>query len=211
MIKRAVMIQASQDSTSNVGIRPLAVVLNGGGLNRACLPASAPLPIVAVDDWNAVFKKLSTFRPGCLIVDYDDRREQTLSALRRFAAEGIQFSTVGITADRSRRTLQQALRHGFIDLVPRPINDLHFADAVLEAAEADSNGQDSLCELRSRFGKLTPREREVLPYLLLGVPSRKLAGQFDVTYQTIDRHRKHVIEKMQVDNVTELALKLYRR
>ncbi|MCA9140083.1 MAG: hypothetical protein KDB00_25095, partial [Planctomycetales bacterium] len=164
-----------------------------------------------VESWEEVFKKLSSFRPGCLLVDFDSNRDETIAMVRKFADQGIRFSIVGITADRSRRTLHQALRNGFVDLVPHPIDSRLLIDAVEDAFKADSSGTDSLCEIRSCFGKLTPKEREVLPQLLLGVPSRRLASEHRVTYQTIDRHRKRVIEKMNVDNMTELAMKLYRQ
>ncbi len=206
------MIKASTASSNPAcTIRPFMVVLRSDRLGIESLPDELPFQTMEVDSWEAVDKKLSSFRPGCLLLDLDQDPQATLDVIRRFADQGIRFSMVGITADRSRRTLHSALKHGFVDLVPRPVDQRHLVDAVHEAFEADSRGQDSLCELRSCFGKLTPKEREILPYFLLGVPSRRLAGQFLVSYQTIDRHRKRVIEKMKVDNMTELAMKLYRR
>jgi len=206
------MIKASSSRTIPAcAIRPFLVILRSDRLGIESLPDALPFQTMEVDSWVAVDKKLSSFRPGCLLVDLDQDPQSTLEAIRQFADQGIRFSMVGITADRSRRTLHSALKHGFIDLVPRPIEERHLIDAVHEAFDADSRGDYSLCELRSCFGKLTPKEREILPYLLLGVPSRRLAGQFLVSYQTIDRHRKRVTEKMKVDNMTELAMKLYRQ
>ncbi len=205
------MIKASHDGNASPGIRPVMVVFQSDRLSINMLPDALPFQMLEVESWEAVFKKLSSFRPGCLLIDFDENRDETLSIVRRFADQGTRFSIVGVTADRSRRTLDQAMRHGFIDLIPRPIESRPLIDAVEEAFEADSSGNDSLCEIRSCFGRLTPKEREVLPKLLLGVPSRRLAGEMHVTYQTIDRHRKRVIEKMNVDNMTELAMKLYRQ
>jgi FixJ family two-component response regulator len=205
------MIQASHDGNPSRRIRPFMVVLQSERLTIESLPDALPFQTMEVDNWESVFKKLSSFRPGCLLVDFDSNRDETIAMIRKFTDQGIRFSIVGITADRSRRTLHQALRHGIVDLVPRPMDGRMLVEAVQEAFDSDSKGKDSLCEVRSCFGKLTPKEREVLPHLLLGVPSRRLAGQFLVTYQTIDRHRKRVIEKMKVDNMTELAMKLYRQ
>lgn len=205
------MIKASHGGNPSVGIRPFVVVLQSDRLSIQTLPDALPFQTMEVECWEDVFKKLSSFRPGCLLVDFDSNRDETIAMVRKFADQGIRFSIIGITADRSRRTLHQALRHGFVDLVPHPIDSRLLVDAVEEAFQADSTGTDSLCEIRSCFGKLTPKEREVLPQLLLGVPSRRLASEHHVTYQTIDRHRKHVIEKMNVDNMTELAMKLYRQ
>ncbi|QDV83247.1 response regulator transcription factor [Planctomycetes bacterium TBK1r] len=205
------MIKASHDGNPSPGIRPFTVVLQSERLSIATLPDALPFQTLEVDNWESVFKKLSSFRPGCLLVDFDSVRDETLKRVRKFADQGIRFSIVGLTADRSRRTLHLALKHGFVDLVPHPIENRLLIEAVQEAFQADAAGPDSLCNLRSGFGRLTPKEREVLPQLLLGIPSRRLAGKLNVSYQTIDRHRKRVIEKMNVDNMTELAMKLYRQ
>lgn len=205
------MIKTSHTASPSLGVRPFAVVLKSDRLAIDLLPDALPFQTIEVDGWESTFRKLSSFRPGCVIVDFDADRGRTIDCIREFADQGIRFSVVGITSDRSRRTTCQAMRHGFVDLVPRPLNERFLIESVEEAFHADSEGEDSLCELRSCFGKLTPTERKVLPHLLRGVPSKRLGSQFHVTYQTIDRHKKHVIEKMQVDNMTELAMKLYRR
>ncbi|OYP33135.1 LuxR C-terminal-related transcriptional regulator [Rhodopirellula sp. MGV] len=205
------MIKASQEMGASLGIRPFAVVLQNDRFNIASLPDALPFECREVSSWEQVFRKLSSFRPGCLLVDFDHERETLLNQVRHFADHGIRFSMVGISADQSRKTFQLAVRSGFTDLVNRPLDRRSLIDSVEEAFRTDSDGKDSLCEIRSCFGKLTPKEREVLPELLLGIPSRKLASLHAVTYQTIDRHRKHVIEKMKVENMTELAMKLYRK
>ncbi|MEO1524165.1 MAG: LuxR C-terminal-related transcriptional regulator [Planctomycetota bacterium] len=205
------MIKESQGAIAHPAIRPFAVILRSGRLSLETVPNALPFQTLEVDTWDAVFRKLSSFRPGCLILDFDVDRDHTVAAIRRFADQGIRFSAVGITSDRSRRTLQQAMRFGFVDLVNTPIESRPFVEAVQEAFEADADGDYSLCEMRSCFGRLTPKEREMLPHLLQGVASRRLASRFQVSYQTIDRHRKHVVEKMNVDNMTELAMKLYRQ
>ncbi|MCD0458934.1 LuxR C-terminal-related transcriptional regulator [Roseiconus lacunae] len=205
------MIKASQETGATLGIRPFAVVLQNDRFNIASLPDALPFECKEVDSWEQVFRRLSSFRPGCLLVDFDHEREEMLNQVRYFADHGIRFSMVGVSADQSKKTLQMAFRCGFTDLVNRPIERRQLIESVEEAFRSDGRGVDSLCEIRSCFGKLTPKEREMLPALLKGVPSRKLASLHHVTYQTIDRHRKHVIEKMKVDNMTELAMKLYRQ
>ncbi|MEO1615905.1 MAG: LuxR C-terminal-related transcriptional regulator [Planctomycetota bacterium] len=204
------MIKAAQEAPRTLGIRPFMVVLRSERLSLETLPDALPFQTVEVDNWEDVFKKLTSFRPGCLLVDLDAAPEQMEDAIRRYADGGVRFSMVGVTADQSRKRFHRAIRAGFADVVTRPIDALHLIDAAEEAFRADAEGDESRCELRSRFGKLTPKELEILPDFLLGVPSRKLATKFLVTYQTIDRHRKRVIQKMNVENMNELAIKLYR-
>ena len=146
------MIKESQRAIAQPAIRPFGVILRSGRLALETLPDALPFQTLEVDTWEAVFRKLSSFRPGCLILDFDSQRDRTLDAIRRFADQGIRFSAVGITSDRSRRTLQQAMRFGFVDLVNTPIESRPFVEAVHEAFNADSEGDYSLCELRSCFG-----------------------------------------------------------
>lgn len=205
------MIKTCSDANPSLGIRPFVVVLKSERMAIDLLPDALPFHIQEVDGWENAFRKLSSFRPGCILLDFDHQRDLLLEQIRELADQGIRFTMVGVTADRSRRTLHHAMRNGFIDLVSRPINERVLVETMEEAFRADADGHDSLCEIRSCFGKLTPTERKMLPHLLRGIPSKRLSTQFDVTYQTIDRHRKHVIQKMQVDNMTELAMKLYRK
>ncbi|MEM0925496.1 MAG: LuxR C-terminal-related transcriptional regulator [Planctomycetota bacterium] len=204
------MIKAAQDSNTSLGIRPFMVVLRSERLSMQSLPNALPFQTIEVDNWEDVFRKLTSFRPGCLLIDLDSNEEESLGHIRDYADRGIRFSKVGVTADHSRKRFHQALRVGFIDVVTRPLDSMQLIEAAEEAFRVDSEGKESLCELRSRFGRLTPKELEILPHFLLGVPSRRLATKFLVTYQTIDRHRKRVIQKMNVENMNELAIKLYR-
>lgn len=47
---------------------------------------------------------------------------------------------------------------------------------------------------------LTSRERQVLRYLAAGETSRRIAAVLDLTPQTISTHKKHILEKLALDN-----------
>ena len=58
--------------------------------------------------------------------------------------------------------------------------------------------------------ELTPREREVLGFILLGLNNEKIAAEFNLSPQTVKTHRKHVYRKVGVHSRGELIAKFRR-
>lgn len=52
---------------------------------------------------------------------------------------------------------------------------------------------------------LTPREREVLELLADGMRTKEIAGQLIVSAKTIETHRKHIMDKLDMRSVAELT------
>ncbi len=55
-----------------------------------------------------------------------------------------------------------------------------------------------------RFARLTPRERQVVDFLVSGCSSKQIAAQVGVTSQAIDAHRARATKKLEVNNLAEL-------
>ena len=57
----------------------------------------------------------------------------------------------------------------------------------------------------TRYGQLTPREREVLRGMVLGQSAHELAGKLFVSPQTVETHRRNLRRKLGEQNTFELA------
>jgi len=68
----------------------------------------------------------------------------------------------------------------------------------------------SVLEIRARLATLTPREREVLEYVVAGKSNKQIAGELDAIEKTVKTHRAHVMEKMGAQSVAELVQLLER-
>ena len=60
-------------------------------------------------------------------------------------------------------------------------------------------------DLSSAFSLLTDREREVLQLVAEGLTTKAIAYDLDVSVKTIETHRQHVMEKLDIHSIAELT------
>jgi DNA-binding NarL/FixJ family response regulator len=61
-------------------------------------------------------------------------------------------------------------------------------------------------EIQTQNGPvLTPREREVLQLIAEGVATKNIAEQLHLSVKTVESHRKHIMEKLDLHTVAELV------
>ncbi len=65
--------------------------------------------------------------------------------------------------------------------------------------------RSALLEVRSRYQTLTPREREVMSFLVKGLLNKQVAAELGMTLPTVKFHRAHLLEKMTADSIAELG------
>jgi len=71
--------------------------------------------------------------------------------------------------------------------------------------DAEQRGEASiLSDIRARYEKLTPREREVLEQVVAGKRNKVIAIDLDVSQSTVEAHRAKVMEKMEADTLSDL-------
>jgi len=76
------------------------------------------------------------------------------------------------------------------------------------ALERDRKARDqraSLEVLRSRFARLTPREREVMARVVVGLLNKQVGAQLGMSETTVKIHRHQVMEKMGAGSLPELV------
>ena len=67
--------------------------------------------------------------------------------------------------------------------------------------------EGSLSQLEAGFPKLTPREREVLSFLVRGVSNKEIANAMGLQVVTVKLHVRGICRKLEVANRTQAALK----
>lgn len=154
---------------------------------------------------------LSQYDPaacGCLVLDLAMPDVGGLELQSILAEKGSLLPIIFLTAHGDVSTSVQAMKHGAVDFLTKPVNDEDLLAAVCVAIEKDRvlrREQAELVEIRERLATLTRREREVLEYVVAGRLNKQIASDLGTVEQTVKVHRAHVMQKMKVHSVAELV------
>jgi len=79
---------------------------------------------------------------------------------------------------------------------------------VRKAIEKDRKSRADTIEvqgIRRRIDGLTPRELEVLGYVITGMLNKQIALKLDIAEKTVKVHRGRIMEKLNAGSVAELV------
>jgi FixJ family two-component response regulator len=102
----------------------------------------------------------------------------------------------------------RAMRAGAVDFLIKPVKGRDLLDAVGRAAARDAAQRQARNDRRSiqaRVNSLSPREREVLTYVIAGWLNKQIAAQLGTVEKTIKVHRSRMMVKMSARTVVELV------
>lgn len=147
--------------------------------------------------------------PGCIILDMRGAKvapRALRDLLMRRPAE-LQVIIIG-AVDTPPADMIDALRAGAIDYLVEPISSGALERAVQTACDALplrlARPDDGAEDTNQRFTLLSRREREVLLGLVGGGTNKSIARTLDISPRTVEVHRAHLMERLNVRSLTEL-------
>jgi FixJ family two-component response regulator len=146
--------------------------------------------------------------PSCILLDVRIPGLDGPGLQKRLAELGSMLPIIFLTGNPDIPTTVRAIKAGADDFLTKPVasDDLFRA---IEKAFAHHRTfrdlKDKLDSVRSRIGRLTPREREVFELVIRGDHNKQIARALGCTERTVKAHRHNVMEKMQAHTLAELV------
>jgi FixJ family two-component response regulator len=146
---------------------------------------------------------------GCLLLDVKMPGLSGLQLQNELDALGILLPIIFMTGHGNIPMSVQAMRAGAVNFLQKPFDDSALLDAVREAMDQDArDGQErnALADACGLIESLSPREKEVLAMVAGGMLNKQIARRLDIKEGTVKAHRSHIMDKLQVTSVAELAI-----
>ncbi|GAB7527417.1 response regulator transcription factor [Paraburkholderia sp. 2C] len=147
---------------------------------------------------------------SCLVLDVRFQGQSGLNLQREVKRTASPIPIVFMTGHGDVEMTVKAMKAGAIDFLAKPFRDQDMLDAVAHAIELDRarrRAERNLKHLRERYESLTPREREVLSYVVAGLMNKQIAKELGISEVTVKIHRKHAMDKMAARSAVDLVRK----
>lgn len=147
--------------------------------------------------------------PKCLVLDLRMPGLGGLDLQRELAARGLALPVIFLTGHGNVPASVEAMKAGALDFLTKPVRGEALLEAVAAALEKDRarlKDQHGLDSIRRRIETLSPRELQVLRWVIAGSLNKQTAAELGISEKTVKFHRAVVMQKMKAGSVAELTM-----
>jgi two-component system invasion response regulator UvrY len=159
-----------------------------------------------------------------LILDINMPKVDGISVLQSFLKNGIQQKVIVLSSYDDTKLIKEVLKIGASGFLAKKcagkniveaINQVYsgkqyFSESVKDKLLASFTNNylnlDEISKESSFFSSLTPRETDVLKLICKQLNSKEISTELHISTNTVETHRKNLINKLKVKNVVGLAI-----
>ncbi len=163
-----------------------------------------------------LFELLKTFRNAVLIVDLANIDFQGVEEFKKIRKKFPRISIVILTNSITNVEFASMTRFEITNIVYKTARKEEIIWAIDSALKGEPFYSDEITALPVfdkliRSGgwiehQLTESEFEIVKLIASGMTTRKIASQKEISYHTINTHRRNIFKKTEVSNANELIL-----
>lgn len=162
----------------------------------------------------ATFRSAQQFRevfdpeqPSCLVLDVRMAHMSGPKLQEALNAMGARIPIVFISGHGDIPVAIATIKAGAVDFVLKPYREQQLLDSINEALQRDAAGRQASNveqKLAERLEDLTQREREVVGHVVNGLPNKSIAKMLGISPRTVELHRSHVLNKLDIHSAAQL-------
>ena len=143
-----------------------------------------------------------------LVLDIRMKGMSGLELQSELKSRNIDLPIIFITGHGNVQSSVSAMKEGAADFIEKPFENEHLLESIRHTFRKERKRKE-LNALKSalaeRYGTLTPREQEVMGYVVNGISNKQMATLLRVSDRTIEVHRSRVMTKMAATSLPELV------
>jgi FixJ family two-component response regulator len=165
------------------------------------------LPVISFESAESFLQHKRIDTAACLILDLELPEMNGLELQARLA-ETTNLPVIFITGHGDIPSSVRAMKGGAMEFLTKPVDHKVLTAAIRAALEFNRDArarQADMDSLRNRVSLLTPRERQVLPLLVMGYLNKQVAATLGITEVTVQIHRGRIMRKMAAPSFADLV------
>lgn len=153
--------------------------------------------------------------PDILIMDISMDDLNGIDATRAIAAKGLKTRVVALSMHADKRFVAGMFDAGAMAYL---LKDCSY-DELIQALRQVMAGRTYLCSMisgvvirdyiqrmrKNETSVLSPREKEILQLMAEGSTTKRIADQLQVSVKTVETHRQHIMDKLNIYSIAELT------
>jgi RNA polymerase sigma factor (sigma-70 family) len=157
---------------------------------------------------------IATYRPSpceCLVCDIRMPDMDGMELQKQLETMNATLPIIFLTGYAEVGIAVEAMKRGAFDFIEKPFSAQFLLNKIQAALESSKLRRAKLLEdqaITARMALLTPRERNIIQYVIAGQSSREISEKLGISVRTVENHRARILEKLHVESTVEL-IKLF--
>lgn len=154
---------------------------------------------------NDIFNQISNIDPHILFLEIELNRKDGFEIIKELESRKIKTNIV-ITTSQTHYSIK-AIKHNVFDFLPKPINIDELKQTIRKLQSSYFHSTFKKGD-NNKLQELSNREQEVVTLLVEGKTSKEISAILNITKNTVDTHRRKILEKTGHGSTLELIANL---
>jgi len=165
---------------------------------------------------NDLYKLLDNARSGLLITDFSNIDYDGLDDLKKIKEKYPQISVLILTNTISKSEFSGLIKVGIKNIIYKTVDKEELFNAIESTLKGKKFYSDEILDLfldvsENRYAvedpkHLTASEIEIVKLIADGLTTKEIAARRNISYHTVNTHRKNIFKKVDVSNASELTM-----